>query len=62
MAWMRPYARARSGRDADAARLRLGVELCAIYWHFLLAVWIVLLAVLVSKDLGLSICSTAVPL
>ncbi|MCL4763765.1 MAG: cytochrome c oxidase subunit 3 [Burkholderiales bacterium] len=62
VAWMRPYARARSGRDADAARLRLGVELCAIYWHFLLAVWIVLLAVLVSKDLGLSICSTAVPL
>lgn len=26
------------------ARLRLNVELCAIYWHFMLAVWLVLLA------------------
>lgn len=25
-------------------RLRLDVELCAIYWHFMLAVWLVLLA------------------
>lgn len=25
-------------------RLRLNVELCAIYWHFMLAVWLVLLA------------------
>ena len=25
-------------------RLRLSVELCAIYWHFMLAVWLVLLA------------------
>ncbi len=29
-----------------AARLRLGVELCTLYWHFLLAVWLVLLAFL----------------
>lgn len=27
-------------------RLRLSVELCAIYWHFLLLVWLVFLAVL----------------
>jgi len=26
--------------------LRLGVELCATYWHFLLAVWIALFALL----------------
>ena len=25
-------------------RLRLSVELCATYWHFMLAVWLVLLA------------------
>lgn len=60
IAWVRSAARAREG--ADLARVRLGVELCAIYWHFLLAVWLVLLVVLVSNFLGLSICSTAVSL
>ena len=28
------------------AGLRLSVELCAIYWHFLLLVWLVLFALL----------------
>jgi cytochrome c oxidase subunit 3 len=37
--------------------VRLSVELCAIYWHFLLIVWIVLFAVLVSNYLGLAICA-----
>ncbi|EGL62246.1 cytochrome C oxidase protein, subunit III [Agrobacterium sp. ATCC 31749] len=27
-----------------SARIRLGVELCAIYWHFMLVVWLVLFA------------------
>ncbi|GLK83067.1 cytochrome c oxidase subunit 3 [Ancylobacter defluvii] len=27
-------------------RLRLGLELCAIYWHFLLVVWLVLFALI----------------
>jgi cytochrome c oxidase subunit 3 len=31
---------------APPARLRLGVELCATYWHFLLAAWIVLFGLL----------------
>jgi cytochrome c oxidase subunit 3 len=60
VAWGRTSARAWGG--ARAEKLRLGVELCAIYWHFLLVVWLVLFAVLVSKDLGLSICTTSVPL
>lgn len=60
VAWGRTSARA--WRDANVQELRLGVELCAIYWHFLLAVWLVLLAVLVSNYLGLSICTTAVSL
>lgn len=30
------------------AEVRLGVELCAVYWHFLLAVWVVLFALLSS--------------
>jgi len=33
-------------RGRDAARERLGVQLCAIYWHFLLLVWLILFAVL----------------
>lgn len=63
VAWTRSAARA-WGRASlvDTARLRMGVELCAMYWHFLLAVWVVLFAVLVSKELGLAICSPAVSL
>jgi cytochrome c oxidase subunit 3 len=56
IAWGRSALRA--FRGADAARLRLGVELCAIYWHFLLVVWVVLFAVLASEELGLAICVT----
>jgi len=29
-----------------AGRLALSVELCATYWHFLLVIWLVLLALL----------------
>jgi cytochrome c oxidase subunit III len=60
VAWGR--ASARAWRGSDPARIRLGAELCAIYWHFLLGVWVVLFAVLVSNELGLSICSSALSL
>lgn len=33
-------------RDAPLPRLRLSVELCATYWHFLLVAWLVLFALL----------------
>jgi cytochrome c oxidase subunit 3 len=33
-------------RGAGLDRIRLNVELCAIYWHFLLLVWLYLLAIL----------------
>ncbi|HKS19844.1 MAG TPA: cytochrome c oxidase subunit 3 [Bradyrhizobium sp.] len=33
-------------RGVEMIRLRLSVELCAIYWHFLLLVWLVLLGLL----------------
>ncbi len=33
-------------RGIAVMRLRLSVELCAIYWHFLLAVWVIVLALL----------------
>jgi cytochrome c oxidase subunit III len=37
LAWARVVSRARDG--VDSARLCAGVELCALYWHFLLLVW-----------------------
>ena len=37
---------ARAWRGADVTRMRLSVELCAIYWHFLLLVWLILLGLL----------------
>jgi cytochrome c oxidase subunit 3 len=33
-------------RGTEVTQLRLSVELCAIYWHFLLLVWLVLLGLL----------------
>ena len=47
IAWCRAFWRMRK-RDADYAHFRLSVELCAIYWHFLLLVWVVILALFVS--------------
>lgn len=56
VAWARAVLRV--WRGTDPARMRLGVELCATYWHYLLVVWVALYALLVSKDLGLAICSS----
>jgi len=33
-------------RGVEAAKVRLSVELCTLYWHYLLLVWVVLFAVL----------------
>jgi len=42
---------------APATEVRLGVELCAIYWHFLLLVWLVLLGLLTGwTDNVVDIC------
>jgi cytochrome c oxidase subunit III len=44
--WLRALRRVSRG---DAwARIRPSVELCALYWHFLLLVWLVLLGLLFS--------------
>jgi len=32
----------------EVARVRLSVELCAVYWHFLLVVWLILFGLLLS--------------
>ena len=44
-------------RGAEMIQVRLSVELCAIYWHFLLLVWLVLLGLLTGwTDSFIDIC------
>jgi len=40
----------RAWRAVTAGELRLSVELCAIYWHFLLLVWLVFFSLLLLTD------------
>jgi cytochrome c oxidase subunit 3 len=40
----RTRLRAHAARRSSRPALRLGTELCATYWHFMLIVWLVLLA------------------
>ncbi len=44
VAWGRTTAKVRRGSEAVA--VRMSVELCAVYWHFLLVVWLVLFGLL----------------
>lgn len=44
--WGRSMQRVFTGAGADS--VRLSVELCTVYWHYLLLVWVVLFALLVS--------------
>jgi cytochrome c oxidase subunit 3 len=44
-------------RGVEMAQMRLSVELCAIYWHFLLLVWLALLGLLTGwTDNFVDIC------
>jgi cytochrome c oxidase subunit 3 len=45
--WARATARVVLG-NADGAATRRSIELCTIYWHFLLLVWLVLFGLLLS--------------
>jgi cytochrome c oxidase subunit 3 len=45
--WARATAKVALGSD-DGAAIRRSIELCAIYWHFLLLVWLVLFGLLLS--------------
>lgn len=58
VAWCRTAAKV--WRGFDVVRVRLSVELCTVYWHFLLLVWLVLFGLLFSgnDNLGflLAIC------
>ncbi len=44
VAWAKTSAKLRRG--VALAKLRLSVELCATYWHFLLVIWLVLFGLL----------------
>ena len=44
--WARSTVKAWAGADPDS--VRLSVELCTIYWHFLLLVWAVLFGMLLT--------------
>jgi cytochrome c oxidase subunit 3 len=45
--WGRTLARMRK-EDVEVIDVRLSVELCSVYWHFLLLVWLGLFAVMLS--------------
>ena len=45
VAWVRAGLKLMEG--GDPAALRLSVELCASYWHYLLAIWLVLFVMLI---------------
>jgi len=44
--WARTTTRVLTGADAES--VRLSVELCTVYWHYLLLVWVGLFALLLS--------------
>jgi cytochrome c oxidase subunit 3 len=44
--WARSLVRVFSGAEADS--VRLSIELCAVYWHYLLLVWAVLFGLLLT--------------
>ena len=39
-------------RGVEIAKVRLSVELCTVYWHYLLLVWLVLFAVLLHTHIA----------
>jgi cytochrome c oxidase subunit 3 len=44
VAWLRASLRLWRGTETD--KIRMSVELCAVYWHFLLLVWLVMFGLL----------------
>jgi cytochrome c oxidase subunit 3 len=44
--WVWGRTTAKVLRGVEVGKVRLSVELCTVYWHYLLLVWLVLFAVL----------------
>jgi cytochrome c oxidase subunit 3 len=53
VAWGRTAAKV--WRGLEVAQVRLSVELCTVYWHFLLVVWVVLFGLLFSGNDNLGV-------
>jgi len=45
--WLKSVARMRT-RAVELIEMRLSIELCTVYWHYLLLVWLVMFALLLS--------------
>jgi len=56
VAWVRTTAKL--SRGLDVVQVRSSVELCTVYWHFLLLVWLVLFGLLFSGNDNLRILLT----
>jgi cytochrome c oxidase subunit 3 len=50
VAWYKTSARLWRGVGdaAEMAKVRLNVELCAVYWHFLLVIWLILFGLMLN--------------
>jgi cytochrome c oxidase subunit 3 len=46
LVWMR--ASFRAWRGFDSQQVRLSVELCTVYWHYLLLIWLVIFSLLLA--------------
>ena len=49
--WVWGRTTAKVLRGVEVAKVRLSVELCTVYWHYLLLVWLVLFAVLLHTHI-----------
>ena len=55
VAWGRTTDKLWRRDDFEAGQVRQSVELCTLYWHFMLAVWLVLFVLLFSGNDNLGI-------
>jgi len=58
VAWGRTIGKVWWSDDFDEVKARQSIELCTLYWHFLLAVWLVLFTLLFSGNDNLGILLT----
>ena len=55
--WVWGKTTAKVSRGAEVGKVRLSVELCTVYWHYLLLIWLVLFALLLSTPPRQNSCS-----
>lgn len=58
VAWGRTTEKVWRSEGLDMVKVRQSVELCTLYWHFLLAIWLVLFTLLFSGNDNLGILLT----